>query len=68
MAYECEGIETIKLTVGVHNRTLDKIQYGITQQNDGEMLKPTVCRKTKKHPTRSEMLNAPKKRTAMFTL
>lgn len=50
MSYNCPDIGTIKLTVGVRRRSLDKIQYGITALNEGENIVPEVGIKAKKTP------------------
>ncbi|MCQ2238252.1 MAG: hypothetical protein MJZ73_03355 [Bacteroidaceae bacterium] len=66
LLYNSEEIETIRLTVGIRNRSLVKIQYGITAVNETENIEPMVNEK-KKHLTRSEMLGASVRRTAMST-
>lgn len=48
MSHKCPDIGTIKLTVGVRRRSLDKIQYGITALEDGETITPTNKRKNNK--------------------
>lgn len=40
MSYKDASLGTIKLTVGVRNRTLDKIQYGITALKENETIEP----------------------------
>lgn len=37
MSYLCEGIGTIKLTVGVKRSNKDKVQYGISALREGEI-------------------------------
>lgn len=48
MSYKCQGIGTIKLTVGVRRRSMDKIQYGITALKEGEKIVPVAVKKKKK--------------------
>lgn len=50
MSYYYPEIGTIKLTVGVRNRSFDKIQYGITAVNETDKTEPMVDEKTKKTP------------------
>lgn len=50
MSYNCPGIGTIKLTVGVRRQSHDKIQYGITAINEGEKIEPINSGKKKKAP------------------
>lgn len=47
MSFEDPEIGRIKLTVGVRNRTLDKIQYGITAIPDNETIAPATQSKKK---------------------
>ena len=42
------SLGTIKLTVGVRNRTLDKIQYGITALKENETIEPLNQQEKKK--------------------
>lgn len=51
MSYNIADIGTIKLTVGVRRRSLDKIQYGITALEHGETISPVnKCKSKKKAP------------------
>lgn len=45
LLYNSEEIETIRLTVGIRNRSLVKIQYGITAVNETENIEPMVNEK-----------------------
>lgn len=47
MSYDHPVIGRIKLTVGVRNRTLDKIQYGITAISENETIAPATESKKK---------------------
>ncbi len=48
MSYKDAALGTIKLTVGVRNRTLDKIQYGITALKENETIEPLSQHNKKK--------------------
>lgn len=48
MSYKDASLGTIKLTVGVRNRTLDKIQYGITALKENETIEPLNLHEKKK--------------------
>lgn len=50
MSYNDASLGTIKLTVGVRNRTLDKIQYGITALKEDEKIEPFSQQNKKKAP------------------
>lgn len=50
MSYKDASLGTIKLTVGVRNRTLDKIQYGITALKEDETIEPLSQQEKKKAP------------------
>lgn len=50
MSYKDASLGTIKLTVGVRNRTLDKIQYGITALKENETIEPLNQQEKKKAP------------------
>lgn len=50
MSYKDASLGTIKLTVGVRNRTLDKIQYGITALKENETIEPLNLHEKKKAP------------------
>lgn len=48
MSYKDASLGIIKLTVGVRNRTLDKIQYGITALKENETIEPLNQQEKKK--------------------
>ncbi len=48
MSYNDTFLGTIKLTVGVRNRTLDKIQYGITALKENETIEPLCLQEKNK--------------------
>lgn len=50
MSYNDTFLGTIKLTVGVRNRTLDKIQYGITALKENETIEPLCLQEKNKAP------------------
>lgn len=48
MSYNLPGLGKIKLTVGVRNRTFDKVQYGIMALAPNQEIKPIVATPDKK--------------------
>lgn len=48
MSFKDPNLGTIKLTVGVRNRTLDKVQYGITALAENESIVPVNDKNKKK--------------------
>lgn len=49
-SFKDPNLGTIKLTVGVRNRTLDKIQYGITALEENESIVTASEKNKKKAP------------------